>query len=117
MRELEMASVEECRAALEHLTDRMAANADTTRAKLDFDRTLSCRIPDLGVAFHARLSDGQIVDVNDGDNPKAKLKLTAGSDDLVALVRGKLNVASAWANGRIKIDASLMDMMKLRKLL
>jgi putative sterol carrier protein len=112
-----MASVEECRAALEHLTDRMAANAETTKTKLDFDRTLSCQIPDLDVAFHARLSAGQIVDVGDGEDPKAKLKLTAGSDDLVALVHGTLNVASAWASGRIKIDASLMDLMKLRKLL
>ena len=110
-------SVDEARAALEHLTDRMAANAAATRAKLDFDRTLSCRIPDLDVAFHARLSGGQIHDVTDGEDPEAKLKLTAGSDDLVALVKGKLNVASAWASGRIKIDASLMDMMKLRKLL
>jgi putative sterol carrier protein len=112
-----MASVEECRAALEHLADRMAANAEQTRAKLDFDRTLSCRITDLGVAFRARLADGHIVDVAEGDDPKAKLKLTASSDDLVAIVRGSLNVASAWASGRIKIDASLMDMMKLRKLL
>ncbi|MGC9669721.1 SCP2 sterol-binding domain-containing protein [Planosporangium sp. 12N6] len=112
-----MASVEECRAALEHLTDRMAAHAERTKAKLDFDRTLSCRIPDLGVAFHGRLTGGQIVDVSEGDDPAAKLKLTADSDDLVALVRGQLNAATAWASGRIKIDASLMDMMKLRKLL
>ncbi|GAA1825718.1 SCP2 sterol-binding domain-containing protein [Planosporangium flavigriseum] len=112
-----MASVEECRAALEHLTQRMAANADAAKAKLDFDRTLSCQIPDLGVAFRARLSGGQIHDVEEGDDPKAKLKLTAASDDLVALVQGKLSAASAWASGRIKIDASLMDIMKLRKLL
>lgn len=112
-----MASVEECRAALEHLSERMAANVAHTREKLDFDRTLTCRIPDLGVAFHARLADGQIVDIGDGDNPKAKLKLTAGSDDLLALVQGRLNIASAWAAGRIKIDASIMDLMKLRKLL
>ncbi|HEV7896814.1 MAG TPA: SCP2 sterol-binding domain-containing protein [Planosporangium sp.] len=112
-----MASVEECRAALEHLTDRMAASAERTREKLDFDRTLSCRVSDLDVAFHARLSCGQITDVSDGEDPKAKLKLTAASDDLVALVQGRLNVASAWATGRIKIDASLMDLVKLRKLL
>jgi putative sterol carrier protein len=112
-----MASVEDCRAALGHLSDRMAANAEQARQKLDFDRTLSCRIPDLGVAFHARLAGGQILDVSDGEDPNAKLKLTTGSDDLVALVQGRLNAASAWASGRIKIDASLMDMMKLRKLL
>jgi putative sterol carrier protein len=112
-----MASVEECRAALEQLADRMAANAAQTNAKLDFDRTLSCRVTDHDVAFHGRLAGGRIADLADGDDPRAKLKLTAGSDDLVALVRGDLNIASAWASGRIKIDASLMDLMKLRKLL
>jgi predicted lipid carrier protein YhbT len=112
-----MATVEECRAALTRLADRMAANAARTSAKLDFDRTLSCRVPDLGAAFHGRLADGRILDVADGEDPKAKLKLTADSDDLVALVQGKLNVASAWASGRIKIDASVLDLMKLRKLL
>jgi hypothetical protein len=112
-----MATVEECRTALEHLGDRMAANAAETHTKLDFDRTLSCRVTDLGVGFHGRLTRGQIVDVTDGEDPTAKLKLTASSDDLVALVHGKLNVASAWASGRIKIDASFLDLMKLRKLL
>jgi predicted lipid carrier protein YhbT len=112
-----MATVEECRVALEQLGERMAANAADNSTKLDFDRTLSCRITDLGVGFHGRLVNGQIVDVADGEDPKAKLKLTAGSDDLMALVRGQLNIASAWAGGRLKIDASLFDLMKLRKLL
>jgi putative sterol carrier protein len=112
-----MASVEECREALEKLADQMEANAAQTHAKLDLDRTLTIRITDLDVAYHARLTGGRIVDVAEGDDPKAKLKLTTGSDDLVALVAGKLNVASAWASGRIKIEASLMDLMKLRKLL
>src|SRR5215475_8808249 len=100
-----MATVEECREALGHLADRMAANAAQNHSKLAFDRTLTCRIPDLDVAFHARLTGGRIVDVTDGPDPTAKLKLTASSDDLIALVRGELNVASAWASGRIKIDA------------
>jgi putative sterol carrier protein len=112
-----MASVQECRAALEQLADRMAANAARTNAKLDLNRSLSCRVTDLDVAFHGRLVDGHIADLADGEDPSAKLKLTAGSDDLVALVQGRLNVASAWASGRIKIDASLLDLMKLRKLL
>jgi SCP-2 sterol transfer family len=111
-----VATVEECRVALERLGDRMAANA-TGGGKLDFNRSLSCRITDLGVGFHGSLVDGRIQDVADGEDPKAKLKLTASSDDLIALVNGQLNVASAWAGGRIKIDASMLDLLKLRKLL
>jgi predicted lipid carrier protein YhbT len=112
-----MATVEECRAALQALAARLARNAAEVQTKLDFDRTLACRATDLDVAFHGRLKDGQILDLTDGDDPKAKLRLTASSDDLVALVSGKLNITSAWASGRVKIDANLFDLMKLRKLL
>jgi predicted lipid carrier protein YhbT len=112
-----MATVEECRAALRGLAARLQADAAETKSKLDFDRTLACRVTDLNVAFHGRLSNGEIVDLADGDDPRAKLRLTASSDDLVALVNGKLNVASAWASGRVKIDASFLDLIKLRKLL
>ncbi|MER7281096.1 SCP2 sterol-binding domain-containing protein [Dactylosporangium sp. NPDC000244] len=112
-----MATVEECRAALEKLAERLAANAAQAREKLDFDRTLACRVTDLNVAFHGRLQGGQITDLTDGDDPRAKIKLTSSGDDLVALVNGRLNVMQAWTSGRIKIDAGMMDLLKLRKLL
>jgi putative sterol carrier protein len=112
-----MATVEECREALKRFAAHLADNAAQSGRKLDFDRTLACRITDLNVAFHGRLADGQIVDLADGDDPKAKLKLTATGDDLIALVDGELPVASAWGSGRVKIDASIFDLVKLRKLL
>jgi putative sterol carrier protein len=112
-----MATVEECRAALQKLAERLAANAADAREKLDFDRTLACRITDLDVAFHGRLSGGQITDLTDGDDPRAKIKLTSSGDDLVELVNGRLNVMSAWTSGRIKIEAGMLDLLKLRKLL
>jgi SCP-2 sterol transfer family len=112
-----MATVEECREALQKLAAQLAANAAEARTRLDLDRPLACRVTDLGVAFHGRLTGGLIVGLSDGDDPSAKLRITATSDDLVALVDGRLNVASAWASGRIKIDASFLDLMKLRRLL
>jgi putative sterol carrier protein len=112
-----MATVDECRAALHKLAQRLTDNAAEASQKLDFDRTIACRITDLGVAFHGRLTDGRLLDLTDGDDPKARLTLTAASDDLVALVDGQLNIASAWATGRIKIDAGVFDLLKLRKLL
>lgn len=112
-----MATLEECRAVLEELAERMSANAEHMHARLDLDRTIACRVTDLGVAFHGRLAGGHIVGLADGDDPNAKIRLTARSDDLVALANGELHIASAWASGRVKIDASLFDLMKLRKLL
>lgn len=112
-----MATVDECRAALGKLAERLAANAAQAREKLDFDRSLACRITDLDIAFHGRLQGGQITDLTDGDDPRAKIKLTSSSDDLVALVEGRLNAMSAWTSGRIKIEAGVFDLLKLRKLL
>jgi len=112
-----MATIEECRAALHKLAARLAANADETREKLSLDRTLACRIRDLGAAFHARLLDGRLVDIADGDNPSAKIAMSVGSDDLVALVDGRLDFGRAWAGGKVSVDASMFDLLKLRKLL
>ena len=38
-------------------------------------------------------------------------------DDLVALVDGRLNFALAWATGRVKLEAGLRDLLRLRSLL
>jgi putative sterol carrier protein len=101
---------------LHDLAARLDANAET-RGKLDFDRTLACRVNDLGTAFHARLTDGRLVDIADGDDPKAKIAISSSSDDLIALVRGELDVMKAVAARRLSINANPFDLLKLRKLL
>jgi putative sterol carrier protein len=112
-----LASVDECRQALHDLAARLADNADEVRDRIDMDRTLACRISDLKTAFHGRLTDGRLVDIADGDDPDAKIAMTTTSDDLVALVRGQLDVARAMAARRVSIKANPFDLMKLRKLL
>lgn len=111
-----MASVDDCRQALHDLAARLDQNAET-RGRLDFDRALACRVPDLGAAFHARLTDGRLIDIADGDDPKAKIVLIADSDDLIALVQGRLDVTRAVASRQVAIKANPFDLLKLRKLL
>jgi putative sterol carrier protein len=111
-----MATLEQCRTALDQLAAKLAANAETG-GRLDFDRTLACQVPDLRAAFHGRLENGKIVDLTDGDDPKAKIKMIINSDDLLELVAGSLDAGKAFASGRLKIKASVMDLLKLRKLL
>ena len=110
-----MASVDECRRALHDLAARLEANAET-RGKLDLDRTLACRVPDLQAAFHARLAGGLLLDIADGDDPRAKIALTAASDDLIALVTGELDVTRAIAARQVSVKANPFDLLKLRKL-
>lgn len=112
-----MATIDECRTALDGLAAKLARNAEAARERLALDRTLACLVTDLNVSFHGRLVDGQVVDLQDGDNTAAKIRIITSSDDLVAIVDGRLPAASAWANGRVKIQAGLLDLLKLRKLL
>jgi putative sterol carrier protein len=108
-----MATIEECRAALDKLAKRMSESSGAP----SLDRSLSCFINDLDTGFHGRLVGGELRDIADGHDASAKIKLSAASDDLVALTNGELNFASAWASGRIKVDASVFDLLKLRSML
>jgi putative sterol carrier protein len=108
-----MASVEECEAAFGQLADRLAA-ASSGSKRAPFDRSLTCTLTDLSVIFAGRLHDGRLLDVHRADDATAQVRLRLSSDDLIKLVNGELPMGSAWAAGRIKVDASVMDLLRLR---
>src|SRR4051794_34292757 len=112
-----MASLEECRAALHELATRLAEVDPDLRRKHTVDRTLSCHLSDLDVTFWATLSENGLDDVTDEPQQDAQVRLTTTSDDLIALCTGDLAFASAWARGRVRIDASVLDLLKLRSLI
>jgi putative sterol carrier protein len=109
-----MATIEECREALDKLAKRISSGGGGAPS---LDRTLSVYLRDLDTGFHGRLAGGELRDIADGHDTSAKIKLTATSDDLVALTNGDLNFASAWTSGRLKVDASVFDLLKVRSLL
>lgn len=112
-----MATVEECAAALRSLADRLAAVDPETRSRYVVERTLSCRVRDLGVVFAGRLDGDGLTEVRQVDDADAQVRLSTSSDDLLALADGRLGVPAAWATGRLKIEASVLDLLKLRSLL
>ncbi|MFF4907121.1 SCP2 sterol-binding domain-containing protein [Streptomyces sp. NPDC001260] len=115
-----MATIEECRTALEKLSDNMRGAEGDVRAAAALDRSVSCRITDLDVTFVGRMTQGRIrVDevLQGPPREKAQIRLSMAGDDLVALVDGELNFARAWGSGRVKLEASLVDLFRLRKLL
>lgn len=72
------------------------------------------------MTFVGRLADGTIQQVRAVPGPpphKADIRLTMTGDDLVALVDGELNFARAWSSGRVKLEAGLRDLLRLRTLL
>jgi hypothetical protein len=112
-----VATLEQCMTALEGFVGELAA-ADAARG---LDRTVSCRLTDLGQVVQGRLANGAVHDmtaVADGPTvPKADIRLTMSSDDLLSLTSGQLSFTPAWASGRVKLEAGLRDMLRLRSLL
>jgi hypothetical protein len=115
-----MATIEECRSALDKLSDNMVGADGKVREAAALDRSLSCRITDLDVTFVGRLTDGRIHVLDTLQGPpreKAQIRLAMSGDDLVAMVDGELNFAKAWGSGRVRLEAALLDLFRLRKLL
>jgi hypothetical protein len=109
--------MDQCIKALQGILGDLAANP----AAEGLDRSLSCRLTDLGEVVVGRLSSGAVRDLHVLPHgpavPKADIRLTMSSDDLVAMTDGKLHFGQAWATGRVKLDAGLRDLLRLRKLL
>lgn len=115
-----MATITECRGALDRLSDNLARADDGVRGAAALDRTLSCHVTDLDTTFTGRLANGRIEvqDTVPGPPPvKAQIRLAMSGDDLVAMVGGELNFAKAWASGRVKLEAGFRDLIRLRSLL
>jgi hypothetical protein len=112
-----VATMDQCLKALQGILGDLAANP----AAEGLDRSLSCRLTDLDEVVMGRLSSGAVRDLHVLPHgpalPKADIRLTMTSDDLVALTDGNLNFGPAWATGRVKLEAGLRDLLRLRKLL
>jgi predicted lipid carrier protein YhbT len=114
-----MATAEECRKALESLTGRLSEMDPEDRAAHLVDRVLSCQVDDLGITFLTRLGPqgaGPVTEAADGQ-PAAQVKFTTKSDDLIAIAEDPRSLARAWLTGRVKVEASIFDLLRLRKLL
>jgi hypothetical protein len=115
-----VATKSECAQALDRLAEKLGRLDEGDRSKHELERTVSCQIPDLNVTFHGTLKDARLLNVTSYDDgaaaPKAQIRLSIPSDDLLKLVDGRLNFISAWTSGRIKVNASFGDLLKLRKI-
>ncbi|THV41355.1 SCP2 sterol-binding domain-containing protein [Glycomyces buryatensis] len=112
-----MATVDECRTALEQFADNLAANPKSVRKLTGFQRSLACDITDLGESFNGRFDQGKLIGITDGDNPEADIRMIVSSDNLLKLVAGELDFMKAFTGGQVKLKANMMDLMKLRGVL
>ena len=113
-----MTSAEECRAALQKLAGRLSEMSPAERDQYFGNRKISVTIPDLGVTFVTVLGTGNdpVREATHGE-PPADIRITAKSQEVIALAEQPMNIARAWMTGRVKIEASMKDLFRLRRLL
>ena len=113
-----MASAEECRTALQKLAGRLSELSPADRDQYFGNRRISVTIPDLAVTYVTVLGTGDdpVRELAPGE-PPADIRMTANSDQVISLAEQPMNIARAWMSGRVKIEASVRDLFRLRRLL
>ena len=114
-----MATENQVEEKLQELIERLAGDdgaQGSFAASLPDPRVVALEVTDLGSAYWTQLESGRMSELNPGMPDRWDIRVRAGSDDLVALVDGHRSLFSAVMAGQVKIDASITDLMRLRKL-
>lgn len=114
-----MNSAEESREALQKLASRLSEMSPGDRDAYFGNRSISVTIPDLGGLTYVTVlgsGDDPVREAAPGE-PPADIRLTANSDEVMSLAQSPMNIARAWVAGRVKIEASVKDLFRLRRLL
>jgi hypothetical protein len=115
-----MASPTEVERKLSELIARLDANEKGARSLADTlpePRTLAVHVTDIDARYWTVLDRGRMAPLEKGPREQAEIRVRAPSDVLVDLIDGNGSLFSAYLAGRIRIDASMSDLLRLRKLL
>lgn len=114
-----MATRQQCEVAIGKLASRLARRTVLSPGSGDV-KTVSCTLSDLNCVMTVDASAGQTSEVQVTSPhdlaPKAGIRLSMSSDDLIALAEGRLNLASAWMGGRVHVGSGFKEMLRLRPL-
>lgn len=113
-----MATVEEVEAVLDRLARRLERVDPSYRGMLPGRRTIEARFPDLEAVYHAVWRHGSVSGPYAGEcDGRADIRIVLESDDLVAMSEGELDFARAYASSKVKLEASMTDLLRLRAVL
>ena len=102
--------------ALEKFKTKIAADEELQKELADIVKTINLNTTD-NDGFSFVLDNGQIKDLKRGKLEGVDITLNATTEDFKLLFTGELKPMKAWATKRLKFDASIEDVMRLRKLL
>ncbi|HMC37693.1 MAG TPA: SCP2 sterol-binding domain-containing protein [Actinomycetota bacterium] len=115
-----MATKRQVERKLRELIERMDENSGEAKQSLAQTlpdaRIIELFVPDLPATYWTELSDGSMHRLRPGPADQADIRVRVGSDDLIALLDGERSLFSSYLAGQVKIEASLSDLLRLRRL-
>lgn len=112
-----MATAEEVDAVLWQLLGRFGEVDEDLRALLPSRRTIEARCPDIDYVRHAEWRRGELFVLEEPPPRRADIRISVRSDDLLAIASGELPFSRAYATNRVRLDASMTDLLRLRAVL
>jgi hypothetical protein len=112
-----VATIEQVEATIMAFMGRLERIDPGFRAMMPTRRTIEAYCTDLGLIYHAYWRNGKLSELHDGPADRPDIRVSAHSDDLVLLSSGELNFRDAYTRQRVKIDASMTDLLRLRAVL
>src|SRR5712691_3826567 len=98
-----MATSQDVELAIKALAKKLAA-ADPDPGQVP-ERSIVCVIPDLSTAYWGELKGARLKGFKAvAQTERGDVRITAKSDDLIALIEGRLGIGSAFLTGRVRID-------------
>ena len=112
---------------MDELEGYIKAAIDKYRAKIEEDEELKKDLMELvrkvsidttdNEGFSFILDKGEILDFKRGIIEDAEITIHATTEDFKLLFTGELKPMKAWATKRLKFDASMEDVMRVKKLI
>ena len=115
-----MATRQQVDAKLREMITRLGEAGDEVQDNLARNlpdrRIVQIDVSDLGTSYWTELAEGRLGALHKGEPSEANIKLRASSDDLIAMVDGQMGLLKSYLSGRVRIEASISDLLALRKL-
>ena len=104
--------------------EQVLQSFETTRSRIceqarhfrNWNKTMQYHFPDLGEDWFITINGGEPAEPQQGVARDAEISYRMDSDTFVAIVDRSISGLAAYRDGKVKLQASAMDMIKLQKL-
>ncbi|GHD34645.1 SCP2 sterol-binding domain-containing protein [Nocardiopsis kunsanensis] len=115
-----MSSIDACLDGFALINRRILERSRQERERRIDERTVAVVVPDLDTTFRLRLTVEGLTDLRHHPtgvvHDPVQITVTVSSDDLVAIAEDQLSAKFALVTRRVKVSASLGDMLRMRSL-